>query len=80
MLLSATFESLRVSDLFGRTLTQRVIIKILDDFLEQSREFFLFVRLGSMVHLGQMDLILTFLEFRQVMEQILHLISQVELH
>ncbi len=59
MLLSATFESLRVSNLLDRVLTLSALIKILDDFLEKSREFFLFARLGSMVHLGYMTLTLS---------------------
>lgn len=59
MLLSATFESLRVSNLLDRVLTLSALIKILDDFLEKSREFFLFARLGSMVHLVQMTLTLS---------------------
>lgn len=59
MLLSATFESLRVSNLLDRVLTLSALIKILDDFLEKSREFFLFARLGSMVHLVLMTLTLS---------------------
>lgn len=42
MLLSATFESLKVSKVFGRALTLREIIKILDDFFEKFRQFFYF--------------------------------------